>query len=128
MWGEVGALPYLWRVLVVLGLEYTEFCRRRRITAASAQLCSVETGGFDTNEDPVFGWQGGLGPGVVDGEARGRWVSTGGCEDGGGHGAGGFVGPGWHDGCGDGLGEGRRGWLAGEERGAIRMGLPVCDS
>lgn len=98
-------------LLTIFRLEDTEFCRRRRVTVTPAQFCSVETCGFDADEDPVFGWQGWLGVGVVDGEARGGRVSAGGGEDRGGHGAGGFVGPGRHDESGDCLGKGRRGLL-----------------
>lgn len=55
--GAPGAtLLYLWRILVVFGPEYTKFSQPRLVIVTSAQFRSVEAGGFDADEDPVFGW------------------------------------------------------------------------
>ena len=85
---------------MILIRENAEFWRGGGFVGATAQFGSVQTGGFDAHEDPVYGWRGGFRIGWVSGEAGGWGVGAGGGEDGGGHGAGGDVEPGRHDGKG----------------------------
>ena len=83
---------------MILVHKHTEFGQGGGFVGAAAQFGSVQAGGFDAHENPVCGWRGGFGVGMVDGEAGGWRLGAWGGEDCSGHGAGWGVGPGRHGG------------------------------